>query len=374
MGLNKELDGFLVVALEQAVAAPYCSLLLADAGARVIKLERPEGDFCRNYDRAADGQSTWFGWLNRGKQSVVVDYAKDEDAALLRALIAQADVFLHNLSPNALARNGFSAQDLRALNPRLINLQITGYGTEGEAAEMKAYDFLVQAESGLCAVTGTAEHPARVGVSICDIATGLTGFSAILRALLQRSRTGVGVDLEISMFDVLADWMNMPLLAHRYWPAKPERMGLTHSLLSPYGAYSCKGGDQILIAIQNNREWTDFCAEVLQRPELGPDPRFVDNAARVANRDAVDAEIDRVFSTLTREAVADKLQAARIAWSRLSSLEDLSQHPFLRKAEAMFGGSVIELVDLPVKTDGPRPVMVPQLGQHTRAVRQEFLS
>lgn len=372
MGLNKELDGITVVALEQAVAAPYCSLLLADAGARVIKLERPEGDFCRNYDRAADGQSTWFAWLNRGKESVVVDYSKPEDAELMRQLLRKADIFVHNLAPGALDRRGFSSAALRAVNPALITLQISGYGTEGDAANMKAYDFLVQAESGVCTVTGTPDHPSRVGVSLCDISTGLTGFSAILRALIQRGRTGEGVDLKISMFDVLADWMNMPLLAHRYWPAKPERMGLTHSLLSPYGAYGCGDGGQILIAIQNNREWAIFCDKVLGKPALGVDPRFADNTDRVANRAAVDAEITRVFSAHDRNDIAAMLQAAKIAWSRLSSLEDLSTHPFLRPAQAQIGTAQIELVDLPVQTDNPRPETVPALGQHSVAVRQEF--
>lgn len=372
MGLNRELDGITVVAMEQAVAAPYCSLLLADAGARVIKLERPEGDFCRNYDRGANGQSTWFGWLNRGKQSVVLDYTTTDDAALMRRLIGSADVFLHNLAPGALARKGFGPDEMRALNPGLINLQISGYGTKGAAAEMKAYDFLVQAEAGLCAVTGTAEHPARVGVSICDISTGLTAFSAILRALIQRGRTGVGVDLDISMFDVLADWMNMPLLAHRYWPAKPERMGLTHALLSPYGAYACADGGQILIAIQNNREWAVFCEKVLGRAELGIDNRFSDNAGRVANRTVVDAEINRVFAAFPRAVIAEKLQAAKIAWSNLSSLDDLSNHPFARNIQADFGGFAIDLIDLPVKTDGERQTGVPLLGQHSDQIRKEF--
>jgi len=372
MGLDKELDGFLVVALEQAVAAPYCSLLLADAGARVIKIERPEGDFCRYYDRAADGQSTWFGWLNRGKESVVVDYTQPDDADLMWRMLASADVFLHNLAPDALARRGFTPQALRAANPGLINLKISGYGSTGAAAEMKAYDFLVQAESGLCAVTGTAENMARIGVSICDISTGLTAFSAILRALIQRGRTGLGVDLEISMFDVMADWMNMPLLAHRYWPAKPERMGLTHALLAPYGAYQCGDGAQILIAIQNTREWTVFCEQVLGKAALVRDARFADNAARVANRSVVDAEINRVFSALERDVVVAKLQDARIAWAHLSSLDDLSHHPFLRPAQAHFGGSVIDLVDLPVKTDGSRPEAVPALGQDSDAIRKEF--
>ncbi|NOX73846.1 MAG: CoA transferase [Alphaproteobacteria bacterium] len=372
MGLNRELDGYLVVAMEQAVAAPYCSLLLADAGARVIKLERPEGDFCRGYDRGADGQSTWFAWLNRGKESVVVDYTKPEDAALMHRLIARADVFLHNLSPGALARHGFGADVLRAANPGLINLQISGYGTDGVAAQMKAYDFLVQAESGVCSVTGTAEQPARVGVSLGDISTGLTGFSAILRGLLQRGRTGLGVDLSISLFDVLADWMNMPLLAHRYLPAKPERMGLTHSLLAPYGAYETADGAQILIAIQNNREWGRFCAEVLACPEMARDPRFVDNAARVANRVVLDVAINNVFCKHQRDDLAEILQQAGIAWARLSSLEDLSNHPFLRGVQARFGAATVDLVDLPVQSDAPRQTQVPQLGEHSDTIRREF--
>ncbi len=371
-GLDRELEGYVVVAMEQAVAAPYCSLLLADAGARVIKLERPEGDFCRGYDKGADGQSTWFAWLNRGKESVVVDYTHAQDAALMHRMIAQADVFLHNLKPGALERHGFGASALRAANPGLINLQISGYGTEGTAADMKAYDFLVQAESGVCAVTGTRDQPSRVGVSLGDISTGLTGFSAILRALLQRARTGKGVDLSITLFDVLAEWMNMPLLAHRYLPAKPLRMGLTHSLLAPYGAYATADGKQILIAIQNNREWGRFCKCVLSRPEMAVDPRFVDNAARVANRGVLDLEVNRVFSAQTRRALVDALQLAGIAWARLSSLEDLSNHPFLRKAHARFGAAKVDLVDLPVQSEGPRLVEVPQLGQHSDAIRQEF--
>jgi itaconate CoA-transferase len=372
MGLNRELDGILVVALEQAVAAPYCSLLLADAGARVIKLERPEGDFCRRYDRAADGNSTWFAWLNRGKFSVVVDYDQPEDAALIHRLLARADVFLHNLAPGALARRGFTPEALRAANPGLTTLQISGYGDEGPAADMKAYDFLVQAEAGLSTVTGTEADPARVGVSICDISTGLTGFSAILRALIQRGRTGLGVDLSISLFDVMADWMNMPLLAHRYWPNKPERMGLTHSLLAPYGAYACKGGEQIMIAIQNNREWMTFCDKVLDRPALGQDPRFADNTDRIANRPALDGEIARVFSEHSRDAVADMLQSARIAWSRLSSLDDLASHPFVRRTHALTGAFTVDLVDLPVRSDAPRLADVPALGQHSAAIREEF--
>ncbi|MFT4715571.1 MAG: itaconate CoA-transferase [Paracoccaceae bacterium] len=372
MGLDKELDGFTIVAMEQAVAAPYCSLLLADAGARVIKIERPEGDFARGYDKGADGQSVWFAWLNRGKQSVVIDYTTPDGAALMYRLIAKADVFLHNLAPDALARHGFSDAALRQHNPGLINLQISGYGTDGAAASMKAYDFLVQAESGICAVTGTKDQPSRVGVSLCDIATGLTAFSAVLRGLLQRSKTGKGFELSITMFDVLTEWMNMPLLAHRYLPNKPERMGLTHSLLAPYGAYACKDGKQILIAIQNDREWAGFCHKVLQRSDMATHSDFSSNADRVANRAVLDAVIIAVFASKSRTELAKTLQDSKIAWSNFNTLEDVENHLFLHQITARFGTAEIKLVDLPVKIDGQRPTNVPMLGQHTAAIRQEF--
>ena len=370
MGLNRELDGYLVVALEQAVSAPYCSLLLADAGARVIKLERPEGDFCRHYDSGADGQSVWFAWLNRGKQSVTVDYTRPEDAALIRRLIGNADVFLHNLSPGALDRHGFSQNAVRALNPSIINIGITGFGSAGQ--DKKAYDFLVQAESGICAVTGTLEHPARVGISICDIGTGLTAFSAVLRGLLQRSKTAKGLDLSVSMFDVMADWMNMPLLAHRYLPHAPARMGLQHAMLAPYGAYACKGGDHILIGIQNDREWRTFCDEVLKEPWMGRDERFMGNAQRVANRAALDQQIRAVFECADKGDLASALTTARIAWANLNGVEDLSRHAFLRQTETRFGDAVVEMADLPVISEGANLGDVPALGQHDRLVREEF--
>ncbi|MBT4242670.1 MAG: CoA transferase, partial [Planktomarina temperata] len=216
MGLNKELDGMTVVSLEQAVAAPYCGLMLADAGARVIKVERPEGDFARGYDAGANGQSAIFAWLNRGKESICLNLKDPEDLAVMHRMLAKADIFVSNLAPGSVARMGLGGAELRRDNPGLITCIISGYGQSGAAAKKKAYDFLIQAESGLCSVTGSAESPARVGLSLTDLSTGLTAFSAILRALIQRARTGRGIDLEISMFDVLADWMNMPLLAHRY--------------------------------------------------------------------------------------------------------------------------------------------------------------
>lgn len=372
MGLDRELEGLLVVSLEQAVAAPYCGLLLADAGARVIKVERPEGDFARRYDKAVDGESVVFAWLNRGKESIALDLDSPDDAALLRVLLRRADVFLHNLAPGALVRRGFDGATLRRRNVGLITCEITGYGHGAAAAGRKAYDFLVQAESGVCAVTGTPEQPARVGISIADIGSGQTAFSAILRALIQRGRDGKGMDLSLSMFDVLADWMNMPLLAERYLDCKPLRSGLRHTLIAPYGAYATGDAGQVLISIQSDREWRVFCGEILDRPELGSDPRFHDNTSRVANRVAMDAIIAPVFAAATAAEMLERLSAARIAAAALSSVADLSHHELLRELTVRFGAAEVKLADLPVRIDGARPLIVPRLDQHGAAIRAEF--
>ncbi|MBP10772.1 MAG: carnitine dehydratase [Acidiferrobacteraceae bacterium] len=374
MGLNRELEGLLVVSMDQAVAAPYCALMLADAGARVIKVERTEGDFARGYDNGADGKSAFFAWLNRGKESVSVDLNKTEDAMLLHNMVMQADVFLHNLAPGALARRGFDGKALRAENPALITCEITGYGSTGQAAKKKAYDFLVQAESGICAVSGTEADPARVGISICDISSGLTAFSTILRALIQRGRTGRGIDISISMFDVMADFMNFPLLAHRYLGGAPARMGLTHALIAPYGAYRTADGNQVLIAIQSDREWQIFCEIVLEQPDLANDDRFINNTARVSHRFEMDESINLVFGQMSLEALMELLDSARIANGRLSSVEDLSNHEFLKKQIVNYGGTAIELAALPVPIDGDRPLEVPTLNQHGDRIRQEFQS
>ena len=371
MGLNRELEGIFVVSLEQAVAAPYCGMLLAEAGARVVKVERPGGDFARSYDRGADGQSTIFAWLNRGKESVCLDLDVAKDAEVLRAMLRQADVFSHNLAPGALERRGFSGEALRADNRGLICCDISGYGNEGEAAKKKAYDFLVQAESGICAVTGTADSPSRVGVSLCDIGSGLTAFSGILRALIQRGRTGEGVDLSISMFDVMADWMNMPLMAHRYFGPAPQRLGLTHTFVAPYGAFDASDG-QVLISIQNNREWRGFCESVLGQPGLGDDPRFADNPDRVANRDELTAIINAVFSRYDTDTLLETLEANRIACARLSSVADLSDHAFLRNLDLRFGAAEVSVADIPIRGDGARLTEVPEIGQHTAQIRSEF--
>ena len=372
MGLHQELSGLLVVSMEQAVAAPYCGLMLADAGARVIKIERKEGDFARGYDRGANGNSVFFSWLNRGKESIAIDLNKDDDEVLLRSMLKKADVFLHNLAPGALSRRGFGGDALREHNPGLITCEINGYGSSGPGARKKAYDFLVQAESGICAINGTREQPARVGISICDIASGQTAFSSILRALIQRGRTGTGIDISIAMFDVMADFMNFPLLAHRYLGGAPERMGLTHALIAPYGAYRVKGDGQILIAIQSDREWCTFCDAVLGQPELGQDPRFVNNTERVRHRDVMDETINAVFGRYDIDEITQLLDDAQIACGRLSSVEDLADHALIRNQVADFDGVEVSMADLPVVTDGVRPTVVPVLDQHGSSIRKEF--
>ncbi len=371
MQLGSELDGILVVSLEQAVAAPYCGLLLADAGARVIKVERPEGDFARGYDRGAGGQSAIFAWLNRGKESIALNLKDDTDLSLIKSALAQTDILLSNLAPGALARFGLTGEALRNNNSKLISCSITGYGETGEAAKKKAYDFLVQAESGVSSVTGTEDAPARVGVSLTDLATGLTAFSAILRALIRRGTTGKGMDLSISMFDTMADWMNMPLMLHRYGPGAPERSGLEHSFVAPYGAFKTTSGD-VLLSIQNNREWVTFCAAVLELPELADDPRFAENADRFANRVEMTTIIESVFGTMSRDQTIARLDDAKIANARLNSVEELSQHPFLREQAAQFGDADIALAALPVVTARGGKQGVPLLDQHGDSIRAEF--
>ena len=372
MGLNKELSGTLVVSLEQAVAAPYCGLLLADAGARVIKVERQEGDFARGYDSGANGESTIFAWLNRGKESICLNLKTAGELSLLRAILNEADVLLSNLAPGAVARMGLDGEALRMENPGLITCSISGYGERGPAAEKKAYDFLVQAESGLCSVTGEQDAPARVGISITDISTGLTAFSAILRALIQRQKTGQGIDLKISMFDVMADWMNMPLLAHRYLGAEPRGTGLKHSLIAPYGAFECGDGGQVLLSVQSNREFKAFCADVLRQPELSQDIRFIDNTRRCTNRETLDAIITDVFAGFGTQDVIALLDGARIANARLNSVAALSKHPFLKNDIATNAGCDVTMAALPVQTNSGTPRDVPVLDQHGRSIRNEF--
>ena len=372
MSLDNELQGTVVVSLEQAVAAPYCGLLLANAGARVIKVERPEGDFARGYDAGANGQSAIFAWLNRGKESICLNLKDADDLNVLRKILNRADVFISNLAPGAVDRMGLTDGVLRAENPGLITCAISGYGATGGAANKKAYDFLVQAESGICAVTGSENSPARVGVPLTDLSTGLTAFSAILRALIQRGRTGNGVDLNISMFDVMADWMNMPLLAHRYMGGAPMRAGLKHSFIAPYGAFECGDGGQVLLSVQSNREFAALCELVLDQPALPFDPRFAENPDRYINRVALDAIVTQAFAPFDTSTVLSKLDAARIANARLNSVAELSDHPFLQSSQAVIADTVIDLAALPVPTKHPSPTYVPALGADSKRIRAEF--
>ena len=376
--MTKPLEGLLVVALEQAVAAPYCSSRLADAGARVIKIERAEGDFARGYDRVVHGESAYFVWLNRGKESIALDIKDPADRDLLTAMVAGADVFIQNLAPGAAGRAGFGSADLRARHPGLITCDISGYGESGPFAEMKAYDLLVQAETGLANITGTPDSPGRVGVSVCDIAAGMYAYQAILEALIARGRSGEGRAVAVSLFDGMADWMTVPLLHQAYGGKAPQRVGLSHPSVSPYGVYACGDGGSVLISIQNEREWQRFCAEVLGKPDLASDPRFDDNTGRVENRPALNREIDAVFGARDRAAVIASLQAARIAYGSLNSVADLQAHPQLRWIAVESPSGPVEMVAPPPRVataDGPLAEAfgpVPALDEHGAALRREF--
>lgn len=367
------LDGLLVVALEQAVAAPLCTAKLADAGARVIKIERAEGDFARGYDDAVKGQASYFVWLNRGKESLTLDIKNPEDKALLERLIARADVFVQNLAPGATTRAGIGAEELRRRHPSLITVDISGYGEEGPLAEMKAYDLLVQAESGLCSVTGTPEGMARVGVSVGDIGAGMNAYAAVLEALIKRGSTGQGSAIKVSLFDGLADWMNVPYLQYAYGGKAPARIGLGHATIQPYGAYACADG-QVMLAIQNEREWARLCAEVLGQPSLATDERFSTNVARCANRPALSAAIEGVFKALPRAQVVEKLKAAKIAFASVNSVADLVGHPALRLVPVETPEGPVEIVAPAAIVDGMTPGLkpVPAIGQHSEAIRKEF--
>ncbi|WP_338662564.1 CaiB/BaiF CoA-transferase family protein [Pararoseomonas sp. SCSIO 73927] len=374
MAGSRPLEGLLVIAMEQAVAAPLCSARLADAGARVIKIERAEGDFARGYDASAKGSSSYFVWLNRGKESLVLDIKRAEDLSLLRRLAARADVFIQNLAPGAAARGGFGSAELRAAHPRLITVDISGYGESGEYAAMKAYDLLVQAESGLASVTGRPEGPGRVGVSVCDIACGMNAHAAVLEALIERGVTGRGKGIAVSLFDGMADMMNVPLVYYEGTGREPQRVGLAHPSICPYSAFETADGVPVLISIQNEREWTDFCAHFLLEPELPGRKGFRSNVERVANRPAVDAHIAAVFAALTRDECAARLRAARTAYGLVNDVAGLARHPALRRIVLDTpGGPVPVAAPAALFSDGARDLgPVPAIGQHSDSIRAEF--
>jgi itaconate CoA-transferase len=367
------LTNLLVVSLEQAVAAPYCSSRLADAGARVIKIERPEGDFARGYDKAANGLSSYFVWLNRGKQSLVADIKDPNDAALLHRILAKTDVFIQNLAPGAAARAGFGSTDLRKNFPRLITVDISGYGETGDYAAMKAYDLLVQAESGLAMITGHPAGPGRVGVSACDIACGMAAYAGVLEALIARGITGQGDALKVSLFDGMADWMNVPLLYYEGTGQAPARLGLAHPSICPYGAFETKDHALVLISIQNEREWLEFCARFLDEPDLPKQPGFETNVIRVANRSIVDAHVGTMFAILTRDQAAAKLRAANTAYGFVNDVAAFSRHPALRRQIVETPNGPVAIAAPPVLREPPRSLgPVPAIGEHSSAIRAEF--
>jgi crotonobetainyl-CoA:carnitine CoA-transferase CaiB-like acyl-CoA transferase len=337
------LQGLLVVAVEQAVAAPLCTLRLAAAGARVIKIERRGGDTARHYDSAVGGTSAYFAWLNRGKESVVLDLKGGADLALLERMLSRADVFVQNLAPGAAARIGLDASSLTRRHPRLVAVDIVGFGQDTALASNKAYDLIVQAESGLCAVTGTAAAPAKVGVSVADLATGTTAHALVLEALLARERTGLGRALEVSMFDCVADWMAVPLLHFEHAGRSTARFGMEHASICPYGPVQCSDGE-VIVVVQSPDEWQRFCRQLLQQPELAVRPEFATNEQRVRHRARLHDEIAPLFAALTCAELTQRLEAAGLPYGRVTAVADLGAHPALRRLRARLpGGATFEL-------------------------------
>ena len=367
------LDGLLVVSLEQAVAAPFASSRLADAGARVIKIERPEGDFARNYDHVVNGDSAYFVWLNRGKESISMDLKHPEEIKLLRSILNKADVLIENFKPGSLAKLGLDPNKLREDNPKLITCSISGYGSRGEWAKMKAYDLLIQAETGMASITGTADAPGRVGVSVADIAAGMYSWAAILEALIARGISGRGRHIEVSLFDALADWMAVPLLWQDYGGKAPERVGLSHPSICPYGAFKTADGKTLLLSIQNEREWIRFCAEILDDADFAD--QYPDNSSRLSNRSVVDKRVAAVLGKMLHAEIAAKLKKSEIAYGTLNDMQGFSTHPVLRRVEISNPEGSIRFPAPPAIFNNKLTETlgdVPELNQHGEAIRAEF--
>ncbi len=372
---NLPLTGITVVSLEQAVAAPLCARQLAEQGARVIKIERPgAGDFARGYDQAVHGQSAYFVWLNRGKESLTLDVKKPEAKQILAKLIAGADVFLQNLAPGAAKRLGLGAEELLAKHPRLIVCDISGYGDSGPYAKKKAYDLLIQSEAGVLSVTGTEESPGKVGVSMTDIGTGMYAYSAIMGALYQRERTGKGQRVEVTMFEAMVEWMNHPIMYNHFGSIPIRRSGTDHATVVPYGRFMAGDGKDVMLGIQNEREWANFCKTVLGQPELATDPRYDNNTKRNAARKEVVALITGIFAKMTAEQVVAKLDEAGIANARMNTPDEVWDHAQLKARNRWREvdtpkGRIPAL--LPPMTSSEYEVSmgkVPEVGEHTDQV------
>jgi len=373
------LKGITVVSVEQAVAAPFATRQLADLGARVIKIERPDGgDFARGYDATVKGLSSYFVWLNRSKESLALDLKQPQAQEVLARLLQRADVFVQNLAPGAADRLGTRAADLRARYPRLIVCNMSGYGSSGPYSQKKAYDLLVQSEVGLISITGTEDAPSKAGISVADIAAGMYAYAGVLTALLARTASGRGATIEVSLFDALAEWMGSPAYYTMYGGSPPPRSGANHASIAPYGPFSSGDGTRIYLGIQNAREWTRFCSDVLRVPDLADDERFRSNSLRVEHRRALHDAIERVFGGLPAAQIIERLDSARIAFARMNSVAEFLDHPQLsaRQCWREIGSPAGPLRALvpPVRIDGVEPVMgpVPSLGQHSRAILEEL--
>ncbi|MDX3454849.1 CaiB/BaiF CoA-transferase family protein [Streptomyces sp. ME02-8801-2C] len=370
------LTGLTVVALEQAVAAPFATRHLADLGARVIKIERVDGgDFARHYDTAAHGLASHFVWCNRGKESLALDVKDPRGLAVVRRLVADADVFVQNLAQGAAARLGLDAATLCAAHPRLVAVDISGYGASGPYAGKRAYDMLVQCEAGLVSVTGTPEQTVKAGIPAADIAAGMYAFSGVLAALVRRGVTGRGGPVEVSMLDALAEWMGHPLHHAMHDGTPPARTGLAHAVIAPYDAYATADGGRVLLSVQNDREWRRLAGQVLGRPQLGSDPAFATNAARVANRELTDSHVAAALGALDADEAVARLDGAGIACARLRDVPEVAEHPqFAARDRWREVGSPVGPLRalLPPITlpggDEARMGDVPALGEHTDAV------
>jgi itaconate CoA-transferase len=373
------LEGITVVSLEQAVAAPLATRHLADLGARVIKVERPKvGDFARSYDATVKGLSSHFVWLNRSKESLTLDLKNEGAQRVLRRLLEGADVFVQNLAPGAVGRLGFGTETLREKHPRLIVCDVSGYGASGPYRDKKAYDLLVQCEAGLVSITGTPEIPSKVGVAVADIACGMYAYSGILAALLRRERTGEGGALEVSLFESLGEWMGFPAYYAMYGRKEPPRSGARHASIAPYGPFECGDGEQIFLAVQNEREWESFCEAVLGRPEMAKDELFDDNSRRVENREALEEEISAILGSLSSEEAIEKLERANIANARMRTVREFVDHPQLaardRWREVSSEVGPLRALLPPGTMADSEPVMapIPAVGEHTDGILREL--
>ena len=361
----------LIVSIEQAVAAPYCTAKLADAGARVIKVERKEGDFARYYDDFVKGNSTYFVWLNRGKESLVANIKNNEDVKLLKKIISKADVFIQNLGPGVLKKVGLDSSTLRKKYHSLITCDISGFGETGPYSKLKAYDLLVQAETALCSLTGTPDAPGRVGVSVCDIACGMNAYSLILEALIKKEFSGKGSAIKISLFESLSEWMNVPFLQYFYTKSAPKRVGLSHPSIVPYGAFLTKDNKNILFSIQNDREWKAFSKEIIKVSKIS-ESKYKTPSLRLNNKESLNSLITREFSRLSSDILIKKFKKLKIAFGLLNTIKDFSHHPQLKKSYVTKRNKKFVFIP-PVMIENKKSFgKIPELGEHSFKIRKEF--